>query len=111
MLAHNDAWLRFFLTYEPATALEKLKIPVLALIGELDCQVPADENLAAIAAALRKAGNDRSTVQKLPKLNHLFQTANSGAVSEYARIEETIAPVALDTIRQWIRRQAGLEKK
>ena len=111
MLLHNDAWSRYFLTYEPATALEKLRMPVLALIGELDLQVAADENLAAIEAALKKGGSDKYTVRRMPRLNHLFQTARTGAVSEYAQIEETIAPLALDTITQWIRRQTGLEKK
>lgn len=111
LLLHNDAWSRYFLTYDPATALEKLKMPVLALIGELDRQVAPDENLAAIAQALRRAGNDRSTMVRLPGLNHLFQTAATGAPSEYVRIEETIAPAALETITLWIRRQTGLEKK
>lgn len=111
LLLHNDAWSRYFLSYEPATSLEKLKMPVLALIGDLDCQVAADENLAAIAAALKKGGNDKFTTLLVPRLNHLFQTAVTGAVSEYVRIEETIAPVALETITQWIRRQTGLEKK
>jgi hypothetical protein len=73
--------------------------------------VAPDENLAAIAAALKKGGNDRFTTLRLPGLNHLFQTAVTGAPSEYGRIEETIAPVALETITQWIRRQTGLEKK
>ncbi|MGD0000802.1 MAG: alpha/beta hydrolase, partial [Bryobacteraceae bacterium] len=111
LLLHNDAWSRYFLNYDPATALEKLKMPVLALIGGLDMQVAPDENLAAIAAALKKGGNDRFTTLRLPGLNHLFQTAVTGAPSEYGRIEETIAPVALETITQWIRRQTGLEKK
>jgi hypothetical protein len=111
LLLHNDAWSRYFLSYEPATSLAKLKMPVLALIGDLDCQVAANENLAAIAAALKKAGNDRFATVRMPGLNHLFQTAVTGAVSEYGRIEETIAPVALETITQWIRRQTGLEKK
>ncbi|MGD0578483.1 MAG: alpha/beta fold hydrolase [Bryobacteraceae bacterium] len=111
LLPHNDAWSRYFLSYEPATSLEKLKMPVLALNGELDCQVAADENLAAIAAALKKGGNDKFTTLRVPRLNHLFQSAVTGAVSEYVRIEETIAPGALETITQWIRRQTGLEKK
>jgi len=37
LLLHNDAWSRYFLNYDPATALEKLKMPVLALIGAWTC--------------------------------------------------------------------------
>ena len=38
----------------------------------------------------------------MPGLNHLFQTAKTGAPSEYGSIEETIAPAALDAIGEWI---------
>ena len=39
----------------------------------------------------------------MPGLNHLFQTAKTGAVSEYAKIEETISPSAMVKIAGWIR--------
>jgi hypothetical protein len=45
------------------------------------------------------------TVQVLPRLNHLFQTSETGRVSEYARNEETIAPIALELIGSWIKDQ------
>jgi hypothetical protein len=35
-------------------------------------------------------------------LNHLFQTAKTGAASEYAKIEETISPLALEKMANWI---------
>jgi hypothetical protein len=41
-------------------------------------------------------------VRKLPGLNHLFQTVQTGAISEYAQIAETISPSALETIAAWI---------
>jgi len=40
---------------------------------------------------------------ELDGLNHLFQTATTGAPSEYAQIEETMSPRALDLITGWIR--------
>lgn len=98
----TSKWFRFFLTYDPKTALRKVTCPVLALNGELDLQVPPKENLAAIAEALEDAGNTDYTLKELPKLNHLFQTAETGAVSEYAKIEETISPAALEIIGDWI---------
>jgi pimeloyl-ACP methyl ester carboxylesterase len=98
----TSKWFRFFLTYDPKTALRKVTCPVLALNGELDLQVPPKENLAAIEMALIEAGNKDFTLKELPKLNHLFQTAKTGAVSEYARIEETISPAALEIIGDWI---------
>jgi pimeloyl-ACP methyl ester carboxylesterase len=100
--AMTSPWIRFFVVHDPRLVLQKVKAPVLAINGEKDLQVPAEENLAAIEAALAAGGNPDYTVKELPGLNHLFQTAATGAVEEYARIEETIAPVALKTIGDWI---------
>jgi pimeloyl-ACP methyl ester carboxylesterase len=95
-------WFRFFLSYEPKEALSKLKIPVLAINGEHDLQVPPKENLPAIESALKKAGNKNYKIVEIPKLNHLFQTSETGSPTEYNKINETIAPVALSTISDWI---------
>ncbi len=100
-------WFRFFLTYDPAPALRKVRCPVLALDGEKDLQVPPKENLSAIAEALKAGGNDRFETVEMPELNHLFQPAETGAISEYAKIEVTIAPEALDRITRWILAQTG----
>lgn len=102
-------WFRFYLTYDPRTALIKVKCPVLALNGEKDIQVPAKENLEAIRKALESGGNTDYTILTLPNLNHLFQTAETGAISEYAQIEETLSVVALDTVSNWILEHASIE--
>lgn len=98
--AFTDPWMRFFLAYDPAPPLEALDIPVLALIGSLDLQVSADDNIPALEDAL--SGNPAATVSELDRLNHLFQTATTGDVAEYSRIEETFAPWAIDIITAWI---------
>jgi pimeloyl-ACP methyl ester carboxylesterase len=95
-------WFRRFVAYDPAPALRGLKVPVLALNGELDLQVDPDQNLPAIEAVLREGGNPDVTVRRLAGLNHLLQTAQTGAVEEYGTIEETMSPLALSTIREWI---------
>jgi len=99
-------WFRFFLTYDPQPTLSKVKCPVLAINGEKDLQVPPKENLSAIKEALQTGGNENFTIKELPGLNHLFQTAQTGAPAEYAKIEETISPVALKIISDWILQQA-----
>ena len=98
-------WFRHFLTYDPKPTLMKVNCPVLAIIGELDLQVPPKENLPAIEEALKAGGNEHYTVKELPGLNHLFQTAHTGALSEYAKIEETISPTALKIIADWVLEQ------
>ncbi|MGA2651675.1 MAG: alpha/beta hydrolase [Terracidiphilus sp.] len=103
--AATSPWFRFFITYDPATALRKLTIPVLVLNGSLDLQVPPAQNLAPIRKALEDAGNSHFEVDELPGLNHLFQTAKTGSPIEYGQIEETMSPIALDKIASWILKQ------
>ena len=100
-------WMTWFIRYDPAPALEKVACPVLALFGEKDLQVPPVSNLPAVEAALRKGGNKNFSVRALPNLNHLFQEASTGSPSEYATIEQTISPVALNEISEWIRKVNG----
>jgi pimeloyl-ACP methyl ester carboxylesterase len=95
-------WFRFFLTYDPVPALSKVRCPVLAIIGENDLQVPPDENLPRVERALQRGGNPDFKVLRAARLNHLLQTSETGLPLEYARIEETIAPAALEEISGWI---------
>ena len=88
------------LPYRPDTTLAKIHCPVLALNGSKDLQVPASLNLPAIKAALSKDSD--VTVEELPGLNHLFQTADKDLPSEYGHIEETIAPTALKLVAEWV---------
>ncbi len=98
-------WFKFFLTYDPKPTLMKVKCPVLAINGEKDLQVSPKENLIAIEEALKAGGNKNFTIKELPGLNHLFQTAQTGLSSEYPKVEETISPVALKVISDWISEQ------
>ena len=95
-------WYRFFLTYDPRPALRQVQVPVLAMNGDKDLQVPGRENLEAIEAALVEGGNADFSIVELPNLNHLFQTSETGALSEYAVLDETFAPVALEVLGDWL---------
>jgi len=96
----QSPWFQSFVRLEPADWLTRVQCPTLALIGSLDFQVPPDQNLPAIREAL--AGNPDATVEELEGLNHLFQTAETGMLDEYAVIEETFAPAALDQVAGWV---------
>ncbi len=98
----NNTWFKFFLQYDPYPTLVKLKCPVLALNGEKDLQVPPKENLAAIEKALTEGGNKNFKIMEIPGVNHLFQTCETGAIDEYAQIEETISPAVLEILLDWI---------
>jgi fermentation-respiration switch protein FrsA (DUF1100 family) len=101
----TSPWFQYFLTYDPATALRKVTCPVLAINGEKDTQVPPKQNLPPIRQALEQAGNKHFEADELAGLNHLFQTAKTGSPAEYAQIEETISPMALEKIASWILKQ------
>jgi pimeloyl-ACP methyl ester carboxylesterase len=79
-----------------------VRVPVLAIWGEKDLQVPPAENRPAVEAALRAGGNQNVECLVLPGLNHLLQTAGTGGNAEYGAIEETIAPVVLDKLVAWM---------
>ncbi len=100
-------WYRFFLTYDPVPTLTKVRVPVLAIIGEKDLQVPPKENLKGIEDALKAGGNEHYTIKELPGMNHLFQTAQTGSPAEYGTIEETMSPVAMNVIGEWIAQRTG----
>ncbi len=95
-------WYRYFLRYDPRPVLRQVHVPVLALNGTLDLQVPYREDLDAIKRALNEGGNTDVTIVEFPGLNHLFQTAQTGQLSEYSSIAETISPPVLDRIARWI---------
>jgi alpha-beta hydrolase superfamily lysophospholipase len=100
--ANTYTWFRYFIMTDPATFWKKVKCPVLALNGEKDLQVNANENLAAIGKTLKSSGNKSVRIVKLPELNHLFQHCKTGLPAEYVSIEETFSPEALKIITDWI---------
>ncbi len=100
----RSPWMRYFLTYDPSDALERVQCPVLALNGSKDVQV-APENLAVIEQAIRQGGNDKVTIKEFPDMNHLFQTCKTGAMAEYATIEQTMDPLVLEEISGWVLKQ------
>lgn len=95
-------WFRYFIMFDPVPILNKVRVPVLALNGELDLQVAWKENLDLISAGLKAGKNNDVTIKAFPGLNHLFQTGKTGLPSEYAQIEETISPKVLSTVSDWI---------
>ena len=101
----KNPWMQYFIKYDPATALEKVKCPVLAINGAKDLQVPPTENLAAIKTALAKAKNKKVTTILFPNLNHIFQECTTGSPNEYADIQQTFSPTAMKIVLEWIQVQ------
>ena len=94
----SSPWIKYFMKYDPSSTLKKLNIPVLALFGMNDLQVPSVEN----SKALEDLENKNIEVMQLENLNHLFQESKTGMPDEYSEIEQTISPKVLDIISKWI---------
>ncbi len=103
-------WFRYFLTYDPKPTLKNVKVPVLAVNGEKDLQVPYKENLSEIEKALKEGGNKDFQIKSFPNLNHLFQTCQTGSLQEYGQIEEIFSPNVLKEVGNWILARVTVNK-
>ena len=99
----KSPYMQYFVALDPSKILGDIKCPVLALNGTNDTQVCYKKNLEALNKGLPK--NDLNKTVVLNGLNHLFQHCETGALSEYALIEETISPEVLTLITDFIRLQ------
>jgi pimeloyl-ACP methyl ester carboxylesterase len=106
-LLFGRPWMHYFLTHDFAADLSKVKCKVLAINGEKDTQVEPEANLRIIRETLQRSGNRSFTIVELKGLNHLLQTAVTGDYTEYSKIPETIAPLALETIGDWMDKTVG----
>ncbi|MEO8001299.1 MAG: hypothetical protein ABI644_05440 [Arenimonas sp.] len=98
----NQAWFRSAVRLVPAEILKQVEAPFLAINGDRDIQTTAKSNLEMMQKTLQAAKHPDFETVELKDLNHLFQTCATGAFYEYPVIEETFAPVALETIGAWL---------
>ncbi|HJD91826.1 alpha/beta hydrolase family protein [Bacteroides coprosuis] len=98
----NNNWIIYFLNLDPSEYLKKVHCPILALNGTKDIQVEANSNLKIIESSVKN--KELLTVKKYLNLNHLFQKAETGAINEYAQIQETFSEDVLRDILTWISR-------
>jgi dipeptidyl aminopeptidase/acylaminoacyl peptidase len=80
-----DPWMKFFLTYDPATTMRRVKTPVLILTGSRDQQA-VPEQVALMEAAFKEGGNTDVTARVLPDVNHLFVQDTDGFPGNYAKL-------------------------
>jgi pimeloyl-ACP methyl ester carboxylesterase len=105
LVTMTTPWFRYLLEYDPIDALRGLRVPSLALYGERDLQVPPAQSVPLLEEAWQD--HPDATIRVLPGLNHLFQHAETGLLDEYAQIEETFAPEALELMGDWIEERFG----
>lgn len=99
----DTPYIRHFLTVDVGKLLPEIKCPVLALNGTKDTQVDCDANTTRIEKGL---ANCKHSIKKIDGVNHMFQHCNTGIVTEYQQIEETIAPEVLQVVAKWIKSES-----
>ena len=98
-------WMYYFLKYDPTEAIVKTNCPALLLNGSKDLQVIASQNLPAYEKIIADYGKTNLTLHELPDLNHLFQHCETGAIEEYATIDETISSEVLEMIVEFVKKK------
>ncbi|WP_051666239.1 S9 family peptidase [Pedobacter sp. R20-19] len=98
----TGAWYRYFIKYNAEQTISKIKVPILALNGDKDLMVAADENLSNWKKYSLAGGNKKVTTIKLPGLNHLFLTCVTCDNAESSKIKTGFSEDALIIIKNWI---------
>lgn len=96
----GNAWLKYFVDYDPADVIASTTCPVMALNGTMDTQVRPRLNLDRIKSLLPH--NAKNTIKEYDGLNHLFQHCTTGFADEYGTIEETMSEDVMKDIAGWI---------
>ena len=73
---------RRMVEYDPGPAWEKVRCPVLAIYGEKDTSLPANESLPIIRRGLDRAGNRDVTIKVFPRADHGLMTSETGGPKE-----------------------------
>lgn len=98
-----NPWFYYFIKTNPEEYIQKVNIPVFAAFGSKDLQVNAAQNGNRLIELFQDK-QELLRVEVYPDLNHLFQKAETGAVSEYATIEESFNIKVLQDIVSFIER-------
>lgn len=93
---------RSYMQYDPRPDLARLSIPILAVYGDGDYRVSADQNYPVMKDALRKSGNRDATVVRVPGLKHTLRLADPKDLLFDKDSTETINRDVLKLITQWI---------
>ncbi len=94
------SWFPLVLGFNPAPVWEKVKSPVLNVLGELDMNVKVSENVPIMERALKKGGNKDFTIKVFPKANHAIMVLEQG--------RPRLASGYLDFMTDWILKRVSV---
>jgi len=94
---------RSSLNYDPVPAFEKLQqTPILVLHGDLDYRIQPAKNIPRIEGALRRAGNESTTIKTFAGLGHSFVRIPSDDPWGDRDSVLSIDPAVLNFLEKWI---------
>jgi pimeloyl-ACP methyl ester carboxylesterase len=99
----NNQWGREFIAYNAKDYLKKSKVPILAINGAQDIQVPPVSNSKGFEDNFSKRSRPNSKAVIVPGLNHLLQPCTSCTIMEYGEIDQTFSEDVLNLMRDWIK--------
>lgn len=109
--AANNPWMLRFLRIDPREYWSGVACPILAVNGDKDLQVQGGANLRAISFAVRRGGNTQVQTKLFAEHNHLFQQTETGAISEYGKLNETLSEEVSTYVIAWMKEQMAREKQ
>lgn len=98
----SSPWMKYFIKIDPRKYLRKVKCRVLAINGSTDLQVKMEDNLNSIENNLKT--KKEVQIVAIEGHDHLFQKSETGAISEYFTIQNTIEPLVLDKIVEFVKK-------
>jgi pimeloyl-ACP methyl ester carboxylesterase len=107
----KSKWFKSIYHHDPRPVLGRLRVPVVAVFGELDVQVPPAQSVSELERAFAGSRSGLLTLVRLPAVNHMLQPAPTGRMEEYATIEQTLAPEVLAALDRWLARVAPVPSR
>ena len=100
----NAKWLREFVDYDPRADLPRIDLPVLAVSGEKDIQVPGND---AHRVCELVVGDCEAHV--IPNLTHIVRRdVGSPNIKHYKRlVRQPVDPEVLSIVTDWLRRHSA----
>jgi hypothetical protein len=92
------------MSFQSKDYLSKIFCPILVINGSEDIQVHPTKNQEGFRTGFSNQSSylGNSKIVLVPGLNHLMQSCKSCTILEYGDLEETISPIVLKVMLDWI---------
>ncbi len=91
-------------SFDPASTLARVKVPVLWFLGDLDHNVDSASSAARLDLARKASGNADLTVVRIPKTGHSFLRTDTGFGAEFPALSH-FAPGYFDHMERWLKQR------